>query len=75
MKAESDLADTCEVEENSDGISVSLTGLKLSTELKTLINLKFDVADYTGGRYNFALESKNLIATGFQVLVQNTHIK
>lgn len=74
VKAESDLADTCEVEENSDGISVSLTGIKLSTELKTLINLKFDVADYTGGRYNFALESKNLIATGFQVLVQNTHI-
>lgn len=73
VKVTSELADKCEFQEISNGIKVSLSGIETSKETKTLMSLTFDVADYTGGLYNFTLESDDVIATGFQVAVQNTH--
>ncbi len=75
VKVTSALADKCEFKEISNGIQVSLSGIETSKETKTLMSLTFDVADYTGGQFNFTLESDDVIATGFQVTVQNTHGK
>lgn len=75
VKVTSALADKCEFKEISNGIQVNLSGIETSKETKTLMSLTFDVADYTGGQFDFTLESDDVIATGFQVTVQNTHGK